>query len=411
MYLQFIFNKKVYVAHDDNASGCIIDDISNGKLPAQEPDEIDCLTVKPWRLIQECWNPDPTQRPPGLQLMEELNLRCVLLPHDVLFIIFNMTANMPPPFDCLSHLEGRHWGHLQEAISDKWRRSLHTLATLSQVSKAWHGTAVPLLYQRMRIRKEHHISNAAATLEYRHYNPCPWIGSPYGEFVKTLEIGNRRESLPDTNSTALIASLQTLVIYTPNLRSYHTSTWISTISNKVSNSHSSRIVPSLLKNGRNLTTVDISDQKVDLGDINKLVSGLPVLDRISISSLLFMELQTTRKRVTSTSLTTLVIVEPDGADLEAFCLYGDIYDAAARWNIPNLRTVLIHDCCTVLHVLNNMKAFLLAHQSKLQQIVFMRWDMLFSDLDLLLFASRFSEFPNVQPTRHSVRFWRGQIGI
>ena len=397
-YFQFIFGKKVHSSHEDDASGCIIDDILNGKLPAQEPDEIDSSTVRPWRLIQSCWNSDPAKRPSASQLMKEINPRSVQLPHDVLFIIFKETADMPPPFDYLSHLEGDHWGDLQEANSDKWRISLGILATLCQVSKAWHATAIPLLYQRMRIRKEHHISHAAATLEYRHYNPCPWIGSPHGEFVRTLEIGNRRESFPDSNSTTLFANLQTLVIHSPNLRSYHTSTWILTTSNKVSNSHSSRVVPSLLKNGSNLTTLEISDHSADLGDINKLISGLPVLEIFTISSTLFLQLQNTRKRVTSTSLKTLIV-----------CLYGDIYVAIARWILPNLRTVLIHDRCTVTRMLDNMTAFLLAHQSKIQQIVFRRWNMQFSDLDLSLLTSRFSEF-NVYSTENSVRFSKGPIG-
>jgi hypothetical protein len=339
-------------------------------------------------------------------LIEELSPRTVKLPHDVLFLIFTAAANIPPPFDHLSNLKGDHWGLLREAYSEELLEASGILARLSQVSKAWHGTAVPLLYQRMRIKTEVAIAKAAATLEYRHNNPCLWIGSPHGAFVRILDVGNRRESYPQTQSTRVIADLHNLVVYTPNLRSYHSSTWISSGSALVSNFYSSRIVPNLLKTGRSLTTLEMSDQKFALADINILVHGLPSLEKFIVSGLLLWELQLSRKRITSTSLKTLVIVEPDGADGNSICLYGHIFNAISTWNIPNLHTVLIHDCCGVIQVLGNMALFLSAHQSKVRQIVFRRWVTTFSENEVSLLTSTFSEFSNIHSTQNSVRFWR-----
>jgi hypothetical protein len=384
-----------------------ITDDASGMVPVGELNEVDSLASTPWKLIQACWNSVPTKRPSVLQVMEELNPRGIHLPHDVLFLIFVEAAKMPTPFDHLSHLEGDHWRPLREAYNEEWLESLGTLARLCRVSKEWHGTAVPLLYQKMRLKWEHQISNAATTLEYSHRNPCPWIGFSYGSFVKALSIGNRRESDPVMHGTGLIADLQTLVMYTPNLRSYHTATWLNTTANKLSNSYySSRIVPSLLKNGRNITALEISDHKFVLPDINRLVNGLPALERFTISSMLMWELETTRKRTTSNSLRTLVIIEPEGAGIGSMCLYGHIFDAVATWNIPNLHTVLIHDCCRVSQVLENMASFLEAHQEKIQLIVFRRWVTPYSDSDKSSFTSKFPEFTNMQSTQTSVRFWK-----
>jgi hypothetical protein len=314
---------------------------------------------------------------------------------------------MPPPFDHLSDLEGGHWAPLRQAHNDEWRESLGTLANLCRVSKEWHGTAVPLLYQKMRLKWEHQMSSAATTLEYSHRNPCPWIGFPYGLFVKTLYIGNRRELDPVMHSTKLIADLQSLVMYTPNLRSYHTSTWLNTTANRLSNSYySSRIVPNLLKNGSNLTALEISDHKFVLPDINRLINGLPALERFTVSSMLMWELETTRNRTTSDSLRTLVIIEPFLADVGTRCLYEYIFDAMGAWNIPNLHTVLIHDCCSVSQVLGNMAPFLSAHQSKMQLLVFRRWVRPYSDNDTSLFDSKFPEFQNRHFSQNSVRFWK-----
>lgn len=340
-------------------------------------------------------------------MIEELNSRGIHLPHDVLFLVFIEVANMPPPFDYLSHLEGGHWEELRQAQSDKWLESLNILAKLCRVSKEWHGTAIPLLYQRMRLKWERQISNVATTLEYSHRNPCPWIGLPYGSFVKTLYIGGRRESPPRMDSPGLIADLQSLVMHTPNLCSYHTSTYLNTTSNKANNTYySSRIVPNLLKNGHSLTALEISDHHFVLPDINRLVNGLPALERLTISSILMWELETTRRRTTSNSLRALVIMDPDGGGFEHLCLYGHIFDAMATWNIPNLHTLLIHDCGGVSQLLENMTAFLSAHQSKVKLIVFRRWNVRFGDDAKSLFASQFPEFTNIDCTENSVRFWK-----
>jgi len=140
--------------------------------------------------------------------------------------------------------------------------------------------------------------------------------------------------------------------------------------------------------------------------MNRLVNGLPALERFTISSMLMWELETTRKRTASNSLRTLVIVEPNGAGLGSMCRYNHIFDAVATWNIPNLHTVLIHDCCGVSEVLGNMAPFLSAHQSKIRLIVFRRWIIPYSENDKSLFASEFPEFTNMHFTQNSVRFWK-----
>jgi len=68
---QFIFGEKVYPHRKHNLRGCLIDDIVNGVIPAQEPEILDSTTSKSWELIRSCWNADPAGRPSAAYLVEQ----------------------------------------------------------------------------------------------------------------------------------------------------------------------------------------------------------------------------------------------------------------------------------------------------------------------------------------------------
>ncbi|KIM21067.1 hypothetical protein M408DRAFT_333661 [Serendipita vermifera MAFF 305830] len=61
--LEFVFDRKVYAHRKHNLRGCLIDDIASGMPPAEEPSNITPGTAGLWKIIETCWNPDPTLRP------------------------------------------------------------------------------------------------------------------------------------------------------------------------------------------------------------------------------------------------------------------------------------------------------------------------------------------------------------
>ena len=332
------------------------------------------------------------------------------MPQDIIFLILNEATNTLPPFDHLSHFEGERWDASKTSYIEEWQEAAGILSSLSQVSKDWHGTVIPQLYKRMRLRTESQLSNAAETLEHRRHHPCPWIGCPHGDFVRVLDIGDGRDSHSTAYMTSFTANIRNLVLCTPKLRSYGTSIrFLDAFSSLGSTHNSNGIFTNLLKNGKDLTTLEISDQKSFLPDIHRLINGLPALETFILCSMVMWELERSRKRTCSVSLKTLIIIEPPrfATHPGSRCLYGHAFYAMSSWDIPNIRTVLIHDCCAVSHVLENVSSLLLAHRSKIQSITFRRINAEFSEKDRFLFTSEFTEFANMHLTPTSVRFLKG----
>ena len=305
---------------------------------------------------------------------------------------------MPVPFDYHSNLDGDHWSALMQAHAEGRRESWAILIVLSLVSKTWNGTATPLLYRNLRLVTPSQISIAGDTLEYRQLNPAPWVGAAHGTFVKDLDVGDNTAT---SDSVNLSTDIQKLIIYSSNLKTYRT---LNRNPTKGTGSYSIKVVKSLLRNGAHITVLQIWDSRFLLSDLNLLIKGLPVLEMLVIRSMILWELQNTRTRITSASIRRLVMIEPDGAKGDTICLYGQNFDVLAMWALPNLDSLLIHDCCGIEQVLESMVGFLSKHQANLRQVAFRRWVKPISNSEVVLLCAQFSEFRNVATSSTSVQF-------
>lgn len=306
--------------------------------------------------------------------------------------------------DYPSRLEGDHWTNLRRDIDKEWRESSAVLAKLSLVSKGWNSTAIPLLYRYILIRRDYQALCAAMAIELRHKNPLPWIGASYGSFVRIIDLDIHQTS----SKLDLVLCLHKLVSHSPHLRSFRTSIWgnVAKRSDNMATRHATRIVPYLLENGNYLTTLDISDSRFQVPDLQRLISGLATLETFVANTNLMMELQTKQSKTTSLTLKTIVIIEPDAVGNAFYCPYDLTFAIVATWVLPSFRSLIVHDDCPVQQVLANMKPLLWQHKGNLREVVFRRWSKVFSEDEKLLLRGTFPGFENVRFTETSVRLHR-----
>ena len=308
--------------------------------------------------------------------------------------------DIPPPFEYHSFLEETRWDALLQEDRDLQRPSSNALTLLARVSKHWNSTATPILYQKIKLHTDRQISIAASTLEHRHTNPSPWLGMSHGSFVKTLSMGNL---YCITEDPSVVSKMQTVIAHSPNLQSYRTALFHNMPNLAGSINYSTRLVRNLISNGRHITVLHLSDSKLRMPDLTSLVKGLPTLEVLIISTMLLWEMESTRARVKSCSLKSLVINEPEGAAI-TLGQFRSILNAIASWVLPALHSVLIHDCCYLEFALKSVAVFLAAHGGNLRRMAFRSEVKPFSDRELLLLKEQFLGFRYIGSSSSFVQF-------
>lgn len=244
---------------------------------------------------------------------------------------------MSPPFNVQMYLNGPHeWKELQRIHSDMIRNSAVDLRLIGLISRDWNEVATPLLYRDLRLESRRHVSLLAGTLESLHGIPLPWIGFPYGSFVKSLVIGNpyRFERTSET-----LTEIQRIVIRCPSLHSFRSAYPYSTKNSISVQPYSVKVVKSLIEYGQNLTMLYVVETEFLREDLNRLVKRLPRLETLFIETSLRWELQGNCSRVSSLSIKTLVIASYHNHSFN--CHNEDNFNVAAAWSLSNLHTLIV----------------------------------------------------------------------
>ena len=265
-----------------------------------------------------------------------------------------------------------------------------------------------MLYRYLRLKTTRQVLAAGSVLAHRAKNPLAWIGASHGTFVRLIDIGVRRETGKTVELADVIVGLEELLVHAPQLRSFRTSTSTDSGSNqsiRTATRYRTRIVPNLVQYGRHLTTLEISDSGYQEPDIHLLINGLPALVTLVTSAMFMLELYKKRSATTSTSLKTIVIIDPNDSERTNVCFYDTTYSVIATWNLPNLHSLLVYESCPIRQVLKNMMPLLSKHEEVLKEIVFRRW-IAFSPEDIALLQGTLARFNNTHSSDTSVQFHR-----